>query len=85
MNELRHPLGVLASRVPWQEIEASIAQCFARQVRQGKKIEDVDLFGGVSTVVASDVAIAGRPSLSLRLMADYTADGLPRDVTPCTK
>lgn len=55
MIELRHPLALLASRMPWQEIEASIAQCFARQVRQGKKIEDVDLFGGVSTVLSPAV------------------------------
>lgn len=69
MIELRHPLAVLASRMPWQEIEASIAhQCFARQVRQGKKIEDVDLFGGVSALVGSGVSNAGRPRLPLRLM-----------------
>ncbi len=30
MIELRHPLAVLASRMPWQEIEASVAQCLAR-------------------------------------------------------
>lgn len=63
MIELRNPLAVLASRMPWQEIEASIAQCFARQVRQGKKIEEVDLFGGVSTVVGTGVSNAGRPRL----------------------
>lgn len=68
MIELRHPLAVLASRMPWQEIEASIAQCFVRQVRQGKTIEDVDLFGGVSTLVGSGVSNAGRPRLALRLM-----------------
>lgn len=66
--ELRHPLAVFASRMPWQEIEASIAQCFARQVRQGKKIEDFDLFGGVSAIVGSGVSNADRPRLPLRLM-----------------
>jgi IS5 family transposase len=45
MIELRHPLAVLASRMPWQEIEASIAHLFARKVREGRKLEDVDLFG----------------------------------------
>ena len=68
MIDLRHPLAVLASRMPWQEIEASIAQCFARQVRQGKRIEDVDLFGGVSAHVGGSVSNAGRPRLPLRLM-----------------
>ncbi len=47
MIDLRHPLAVLASRMPWQELEASIAHLFAKAVRAGQKIEDVDLFGGV--------------------------------------
>ena len=46
--DLRHPLAVLAvlavlaSRMPWQEIEASVAQLFARRVRSGKAMVDVD-------------------------------------------
>jgi IS5 family transposase len=36
MIDLRHPLAVLANRMPWQEIEASLAHRFARQVRTGK-------------------------------------------------
>ena len=32
MIDLRHPLAVLANRMPWQEIEASLAQRWARQV-----------------------------------------------------
>ena len=43
MIDLRHPLAVLASRMPWQEIEASLAHRFARQVRTGKQIEDSGL------------------------------------------
>lgn len=43
MIDLRHPLAVLANRMPWQEIEASLAQRWARQVKAGKKIEDLDL------------------------------------------
>ncbi|UCU97228.1 hypothetical protein [Hydrogenophaga taeniospiralis] len=30
MIDLRHPLAVLASRMPWQEIEARVAQVFSR-------------------------------------------------------
>jgi hypothetical protein len=52
MIDLRHPLAVLANRMPWQEIEASLAQRWARQVKAGKKIEDLDLFGPGSTVRA---------------------------------
>jgi len=36
MIDLKHPLAVLASRMPWQEIEASLAHQFARDVRAGK-------------------------------------------------
>ena len=68
MIDLRHPLVVLASRMPWQELEASIAHLFAKAVRSGKNIEDVDLFGGVSKVVGAGVSPAGRPRLPLRLM-----------------
>ena len=68
MIDLRHPLAVLASRMPWQEIEASIAHAFAKKVRSGKKIEDEDLFGPVSGVVGGGVSPAGRPRVPLRLM-----------------
>ena len=45
MIDLRHPLAVLANRMPWQEIEASLAHHFARQAKAGKKIEDLDNMG----------------------------------------
>ncbi len=68
MIDLRHPLAVLANRMPWQELEASLAHRFARQVRAGKRIEDMDLFGPSVSVVGSGVAAAGRPRLPTRLM-----------------
>ncbi len=68
MIDLRHPLAVLASRMPWQEIEASAAHRFARKLRSGKKIEEHDLFGPISSVVGAGVSAAGRPRLPLRLM-----------------
>lgn len=68
MIDLRHPLAVLANRLPWQEIEASLAQRWARQLRAGKKIEDLDLFGPVSGVAAGGISNAGRPRLPARLM-----------------
>ena len=33
MIELRHPLAVLASRMPWQQLEASVSHLFARKSR----------------------------------------------------
>jgi len=68
MIDLRHPLAKLASRMPWQEIEASIAQLFARKARAGKRIDDVDLFGSTSTLVGGGISNAGRPRMPLRLM-----------------
>lgn len=68
MIDLRHPLAVLASRMPWQEIEASVAQLFARRVRSGKTMVDVDLFGSTASLVGAGVTKAGRPRLPLRLM-----------------
>jgi IS5 family transposase len=45
MIDLRHPLALLSTRMPWQEIEASLAQCLAPQVKTGMKIEDLVLIG----------------------------------------
>ena len=66
--DLRHPLAVLANRMPWQEIEASLAHRFARQVRSGKKIEDMDMFGATQITAGAGVSNAGRPRLPTRLM-----------------
>jgi hypothetical protein len=68
MIDLHHPLAVLANRMPWQEIEAFLVQRWARQVKAGKKIEDLDLFGPVSAVAGGGVSNAGRSGLPTRLM-----------------
>ena len=68
MIDLRHPLAVLASRMPWQEIEASLAQRWARQVKADKQIEDLDLFGPVAGVLGGGISNAGRPRLPTWLM-----------------
>ena len=67
MIDLRHPLAVLASRMPWQEIEASLAHQFARQVKAGKQVEDIGLFGSVVQTI-NGRPNAGRPRLPIRLM-----------------
>jgi len=35
MIDLRHPLAVAASRMPWQQIEASVEHLFVCQARAG--------------------------------------------------
>src|SRR6218665_3657074 len=69
MIDLRHPLAVLASRLPWTQIEAALAPYFARRVRAGRVLEHDDLFGPSLQVAGAGVAAAGRPRLPLRLMA----------------
>lgn len=69
MIDLRHPLAVLASRLPWAQIEASLAPHFARQVREGRAVAQNDLFGPSVQVAGAGVAVAGRPRLPIRLMA----------------
>lgn len=68
MIVLRHPLTVIASRMPWQELEASITHLFAKDVRVGRNIEDVDLFGGVDKEVGAGIAPVVRLRLPLPLM-----------------
>lgn len=39
MIDLRHALAVLASRMPWQEIEASVAHLFSRKVKAARRYQ----------------------------------------------
>ena len=68
MIDLRHPLAVLATRIPWASIEAALAPVFERRAREGRLSEDVDLFGVVPELVGVGVSSAGRPRLPCRLM-----------------
>lgn len=67
MIDLRLPLAVLASRMPWQEIEARVAQVFSRKGRAGVAMPDLDLFGEQVQRVAV-ASNAGRPRVPLRIM-----------------
>lgn len=68
MVDPRHPLAVLARRMPWAQIESSLAPLFARKARSGKLMADADLFGTTAYVAAAGVSRAGRPRLPIRLM-----------------
>ncbi|WP_460505113.1 transposase [Hydrogenophaga soli] len=67
MIDLRHPLAVLSSRMPWQEIEARVAQVFSRKGRAGVAMPDLDLFGE-QVQRAAVSSNAGRPRVPLRTM-----------------
>jgi IS5 family transposase len=69
MIDLRHPLVVLASRMPWSQLETVLPPACARQSREGTVIEGDDLFGPTVQMAGSGTSSAGRPRLPIRLMA----------------
>src|ERR1700675_1155329 len=68
MINLSDPLAALATRLPWDQIEASVAAKFERQLREGEILDGQDLFGPTAVVVGSGIGVGGRPKLSIRLM-----------------
>ena len=67
MIDLCHALAVLATRMPWAQIEASRAPVFARRDRRGRLVEGPNLFGPSLVVAGAGVSNAGRPRLPIRL------------------
>jgi IS5 family transposase len=67
MIDKRHALEVLATRMPWSTIKASLAALFDRKPGKGRKLGDADLFG-LPDQLAGAVSAAGRPRLPIRLM-----------------
>jgi hypothetical protein len=68
MIDMRHPLVVLATRMPWAEIEASLAPLLAHRDRSGRLVEDADLFGPTAQLAGAGLSNAGRARLPTRLM-----------------
>ena len=69
MINLNDPLAVLASRLPWSQIEAAVAAKFEHQHRAGQILQAQDMFGTTGTVLGVGRSNAGRPRLPIRLMA----------------
>ncbi|TAN14024.1 MAG: IS5 family transposase [Burkholderiaceae bacterium] len=68
MIDMAHPLAVLARRLPWASLEATLAPCFARTApAAGEAVAEEDLFGAVPEGVTV-LSNAGRPRLAMRLM-----------------
>jgi IS5 family transposase len=68
MIDMRHPLAILASRLPWAAIEASVAPLLVRQERAAKRVISQDLLGVVEQEFGAGISSAGRPRLPVRLM-----------------
>lgn len=58
MIDLKHPLAALANRLPWTQLEAALAPAFAHKRRDGKLIEDNDLFGPTLAIAGAGVSAA---------------------------
>ena len=69
MIDLGDPLAVLATRLPWDQIEVALAPMFAHKDRAGQTYADVDLFGPSIALAGAGRSNAGRPRLPIRLMA----------------
>ena len=68
MIDLRHPLAVLATRLPWPAIEAAVAPKLAREAKATTRKHGEDLLGEYSLEFGGGVSPAGRPRLPIRLM-----------------
>ena len=68
MIDMRHSLAVLATRMPWAEIEAALAPLLAHKDRSGRLVQAADLFGATAQLAGAGLSNAGRPRLPLRLM-----------------
>lgn len=67
MIDLRQPLAVLASHMPWQALEARVSQTFSRRAHTGQPLPDLDLFGE-QVQRSTRQSNAGRPRVPLRVM-----------------
>jgi IS5 family transposase len=69
MIDLRHPLAVLTTKLPWPAIETALVAKFAHQDRPAKSAVFDGLYGVESVEFGGGVSRAGRPRLPIRLMA----------------
>ncbi len=60
MIDLRHPLAVLATRLPRAAIEPAVAPKLAHQAKPAKRLAGVDLAGAVDGEFDGGVSPAGR-------------------------
>ncbi len=72
MIDMRHPLAVLAARLPWGRIEPALAAKFTHQERPAQRELSEDLLGEHVVEFGAGLSNAGRPRLSIRLMASFS-------------
>ena len=69
MINMNDSLAVLATRLPWRQLEESVASKFEHQNRAGQILKAQDMFGTTAALVGAGRSNAGRPKLPIRLMA----------------
>jgi transposase, IS5 family len=69
MIDLAHPLAVLAQRLPWAQIESTLAPLFEHETKPLQSEQVQDLLGEHEIHTGGNVSPAGRPRLPVRLMA----------------
>ena len=72
MIDLRHPLAVLAGRLPWAAVEAAVAPKLVPAARPVQRACGQDLLGAFAEEFGGGVSPAGRPRLPIRLMLSLT-------------
>jgi len=68
MVDMRHPLAVLASRIPWDAIDRDLTPMFAHTARPVVSEAAADLLGMFTKRAGGKVSNAGRPRKQMRLM-----------------
>ena len=66
--DLRHSLAVLATRLPWDSIEAAVAPKLAHSAKPAKRVVGQDLAGTFDGEFGGGISPTGRPRLSIRPM-----------------
>ncbi|MFN9451769.1 MAG: IS5 family transposase, partial [Rubrivivax sp.] len=69
MVDPRHPLVVLADKLPWTQIEQVLAPCFQRKARTPGTTLVRDMLGVHELEFGGGIGAGGRPRLPIRLMA----------------
>ena len=72
MIDLRHPLAVLAGRLPWAAIEVAVAPKLVPAARPAQQLSGQDLLGPFAQEFGRGLSPAGRPRLPIRLMLSLT-------------
>ncbi len=61
MIALGYQPAVLASHMPWQEIDASLAKQLPREVKMGRSIQEMGLLDSQTALLGASLPDAGRP------------------------